>query len=58
MQNPWVLKCKKNMKIYMYNIYIYIYIYDVSFLVMMSWCDVHTIYILPKSAQSFCYNVA
>ncbi len=32
MQNPWVLKCKNNMKINMY----YLYIYDVSFLVMMS----------------------
>jgi hypothetical protein len=52
MQNLWVLKHIKNMK----KMY-YLYIYDVSFLVMMSWCDVHTIYILPKSVQSFCYNV-
>jgi hypothetical protein len=39
-----------------------IYIYDVSFLLMMSWCEVHMIYVVIKSMQllwcNFAFNYA
>jgi hypothetical protein len=38
------------------------YIYDVSFLLMMSWCEVHMIYVVIKSMQllwcNFAFNYA
>jgi len=45
-QNPKALKCKNGIK----NIYS-CYINDVSFLLMMFCCEVHTIYILTKFVQ-------
>jgi hypothetical protein len=44
-----------------HGIYIYIYIYnfyinDMPFLFMMSWYEVHTIYILTKFVQTSWYN--
>jgi hypothetical protein len=52
MQKIWVSKCKNGKK----DVTLLLYIFkNVSFLFMMFWCEVHTIYILTKIVQlSWC----
>jgi hypothetical protein len=51
-QNQWIPKCKNGSKNTI------IFAYDVSFILMMSWCEVCTIYILIKSMQISWYKFA